>query len=71
MTCRNCGAEIADKALICYRCGAATTEAKYQPARISRRGAQNRMAIRLTILLVILFALLLGAAAFYTFHAVR
>jgi hypothetical protein len=32
MQCRNCGAEIADKALICYRCGTATTEAKYKPA---------------------------------------
>ncbi len=31
MTCRTCGTEIADKALICYRCGTATTEAKYQP----------------------------------------
>lgn len=31
MQCRSCGAEIADKALICYRCGTATTEAKYQP----------------------------------------
>ena len=32
MTCRNCGTEIADKALICFRCGTATTEAKYKPA---------------------------------------
>jgi uncharacterized membrane protein YvbJ len=24
--CRHCGTEIADKALICYRCGNATTE---------------------------------------------
>ena len=32
MQCRNCGTEIADKALICYKCGTATTEAKYQPA---------------------------------------
>lgn len=31
MQCRQCGTEIADKALICYRCGAATTEAKYKP----------------------------------------
>ena len=31
MQCRKCGTEIADKALICYRCGTATTEAKYQP----------------------------------------
>jgi hypothetical protein len=25
MICRNCGTEIADKAIICYRCGEATT----------------------------------------------
>ena len=25
MTCRHCGTEIAEKALICYRCGNATT----------------------------------------------
>ena len=31
MQCRNCGTDIADKALICYRCGTATTEAKYKP----------------------------------------
>jgi hypothetical protein len=31
MTCRNCGAEIADKALICYRCGEATTAPRIQP----------------------------------------
>src|SRR5919201_102051 len=36
MQCRNCGAEIADKALICYRCGTATTEAKYKPAALPR-----------------------------------
>ena len=31
MICRNCGTEIADKALICYRCGTATTEPKFKP----------------------------------------
>ncbi len=36
MQCRQCGAEIADKALICYRCGTATTEAKYKPAAAPR-----------------------------------
>jgi hypothetical protein len=30
MICRNCGTEIADKALICYRCGTATTEPKFK-----------------------------------------
>jgi Flp pilus assembly protein TadB len=31
MKCRNCGTEIADKALICYRCGEATTAPRVQP----------------------------------------
>ena len=31
MTCRFCGTEIADKALICYRCGRATTDPKVAP----------------------------------------
>ena len=28
MVCRQCGTQIADKALICFRCGTATTEAR-------------------------------------------
>ena len=31
MRCANCGTEIADKALICYRCGAATTAPRIAP----------------------------------------
>jgi hypothetical protein len=31
MTCRNCGTEIADKALICYRCGTATSAPRIAP----------------------------------------
>ena len=62
MKCRNCGAEIADKALICYRCGTATTEAKYQPAqlRARRRGPG--------FLIILLVALLLLIAAAYFIH---
>jgi hypothetical protein len=26
MLCRSCGTEIADKAIVCYRCGAGTTD---------------------------------------------
>ena len=36
MQCRSCGVTIAAKALICYKCGTATTEAKYQPASRQR-----------------------------------
>ena len=31
MKCRQCGTEIADKALICFRCGASVTEAVHKP----------------------------------------
>lgn len=37
MQCRNCGTEIADKAIICYRCGAATTDPVRKPAAIRPR----------------------------------
>ena len=32
MQCRNCGTEIADKAIVCYRCGVGTTEPLRKPA---------------------------------------
>jgi hypothetical protein len=39
MKCRQCGTEIADKALICYRCGTATTEPRITPpSSTPRRG---------------------------------
>jgi uncharacterized membrane protein YvbJ len=31
MLCTHCGTEIADKALICYRCGNATSEPRVKP----------------------------------------
>lgn len=31
MKCRHCGTEIAEKALICYRCGTATTVPRIAP----------------------------------------
>ena len=52
MQCRNCGAEIADKALICYRCGTATTEAKYKPAT-PKAARSNRTPLVIPVLLII------------------
>jgi hypothetical protein len=37
MHCRHCGTEIADKALICYRCGAATADPQFRPPEPVRR----------------------------------
>lgn len=61
MQCRNCGTEIADKALICYKCGTATTEAKYQPAPLPRAGASSSR----TLLYIVIAILLAALAAFY------
>jgi hypothetical protein len=59
MQCRNCGSAIADKALICYKCGTATTEAKYQPAAVPR--AASRAGLVAT---AIALALLVAAAIY-------
>jgi hypothetical protein len=63
MQCRNCGAEIADKALICYRCGTATTEAKYKPAPLPRRGVRRSrlVAVVLVVAAVLLLLYLLSS----------
>src|SRR5207248_6029224 len=61
MQCRNCGAQIADKALICYRCGTATTEAKYQPAPLTRsRSRSGLVATVLALALLVAIALFMG-----------
>jgi uncharacterized membrane protein YvbJ len=62
MQCRNCGAEIADKALICYRCGTATTEAKYKPAALPRRSSRTLITTIVVLAILILLALVLWSA---------
>jgi hypothetical protein len=58
--CRNCGIEIADKALICYRCGTATTEAKFKPAAPKRRSSLVLVGsiLAIAILLIVVLYLL-------------
>src|SRR5499427_3316470 len=63
MQCRNCGTEIADKALICYRCGTATTEAKYQPYIAPRRRPRRMM------LVIVMVAALLVLLAWFLLHS--
>jgi uncharacterized membrane protein YvbJ len=60
MQCRNCGTEIAEKALICYRCGTATTEAKYQPATTGRTSSSSRTLITSMIVILIVLLVLLA-----------
>jgi len=57
VNCRSCGAEIADKALICYRCGTATTEAKFKPAVVQRRSPWSLIISLIAIIVLALAAL--------------
>ena len=60
MICRYCKTEIADKALICFRCGNATTEPRIKPPADGplfdrpRRRRPSMTAIVIPILLVLL-----------------
>jgi hypothetical protein len=62
MTCAHCGAEIAEKALICYRCGHATTEPRIKPPAegplFERPRPRSPVPILIAVLIVI--ALLLA-----------
>ncbi|HET6955534.1 MAG TPA: zinc ribbon domain-containing protein [Vicinamibacterales bacterium] len=58
MQCRSCGAEIADKALICYKCGTATTEARYQPAEVRPASSRSRLVPTVIALSVLVAAVL-------------
>jgi hypothetical protein len=60
MTCRHCGTEIADKAIICYRCGAATTDPVRRAAPIRPRRGRTLSLVGLVLL--VLLGLYLGQA---------
>ena len=64
MQCRTCGTEIADNALICYKCGTPTADAKYAPAATRRRGSRSSLlATLLALILLVVLALFLGRTA--------
>jgi zinc ribbon protein len=60
MICTHCGTEIADKALICFRCGHATTEPRVKPPADGplfdrpRRARPHMAAVVLVLILVVL-----------------
>jgi hypothetical protein len=60
MQCRNCGTEIADKAIVCYRCGHATTDPVRQPAALKSRH---------TPLIALIAAAVLALLALYAGYA--
>jgi uncharacterized membrane protein YvbJ len=64
MQCRNCGAEIADKALICYKCGTATTEARYRPAALPQSSSRSGLvATVIALALILVLFVVMGRVA--------
>jgi uncharacterized membrane protein YvbJ len=62
MKCTHCGATIADKALICYRCGNATTEPRIKPPETASLFEQRRRSRRPLVAVVLIIVLALIAA---------
>jgi hypothetical protein len=60
MICRNCGTEIADKAIVCYRCGTATSDSVRKPALVRQRRSPLFSFVALALL--VLLGLYLGTA---------
>ena len=67
MICTHCSTEIAEKALICYRCGHATTEPRVKPPadgplfdRPRRRRPPMAAIVGALILLALIFWFLFG-----------
>lgn len=62
MICKHCGTEIADKALICYRCGNATAEPRVKPPA-TRPPRRSPWPSILALAALLLGALYMGQAA--------
>jgi len=61
MICKHCGTEIADKALICYKCGNATTEPRIKPpseGTLFERPRRSRLPVVIIVLIVLALLLL-------------
>jgi hypothetical protein len=56
MKCRTCGTEIAEKALICYRCGTATSERKHDPYVPPSSGTSRIVWIVIAVALLVSLA---------------
>jgi hypothetical protein len=57
MVCRNCGATIAEKAIVCYRCGAPTAlpVLEQKPSPSSRRGLSTVVVVVLVVLAAVIY----------------
>jgi hypothetical protein len=61
MICKYCQTEIAEKALICFRCGRSTTEPRITPpstGSLFEHRRRSRLPLVVVVLVVVLLALL-------------
>ena len=68
MVCKYCGTEIADKALICYRCGNATTEPRIKPPAegpLFERPRRSRMPVVIAVLIVLAILIAWALQAYF------
>ena len=65
MKCRYCGTEIADKALICYKCGNATTEPRIKPPDEGPILGRPRRSRRLPYVVIVIILILALLAAYF------
>jgi hypothetical protein len=64
MKCRNCKTEIADNALICYRCGKATSDPRVKPPSDGSIFEHRRRRSPWIIILIVVILAILAAAGF-------
>lgn len=57
MKCRECGTEIAEKALICFRCGTSVQEAVHKPYVAPRKKRPLIVYVVFAVLVLIAIAL--------------
>jgi hypothetical protein len=68
MKCSHCQTDIADKALICYRCGQATTAPRIKPPTEGSLFDRPRRSRRPLVIVVVLIVLALLAAWLLSGH---
>ncbi len=61
MKCRQCGTEIAEKAIVCYRCGLATTDPVRKAVPVAPR--RNPLLSAGVIIALLIVALYMGQAS--------
>jgi len=62
MICKHCGTEIADRALVCYRCGHATAEPRITPGVDRKKPSSVPMVAALIVLVLAALYMSLAAA---------